>query len=85
MLLISYANFFSKSTFFNKNSLRNTNRLSNVLDPELDPGSKLFVKFMSRQQKSPLTGKELIDQLLLNLFLRKRVMKHYPVDFYQVC
>ena len=42
-----------------KNSFWNTIRVSNSLDPD---GSKVFAKVISRRQKLPLAGKELMVQ-----------------------
>ena len=62
MLLLSSANFFFQKYFF-KNSFRSTNRVSNGWDPVKDAcrtlsGSKLFVKVISRRQKSVLISED---------------------------
>ena len=68
MLLLSSADFFSKLTF-SKNSFRNAIGSSNNLDPDqdrlsvgLDLGPNCSPRlYSSRQQKSPLARKELMQ------------------------
>ena len=59
--------FFSKIHFFKKKSFRNTIRVSKEFGSRSGPtfcrawsGSKLFAKVISRWQKSPIVGKELM-------------------------
>ena len=57
MLLLSFADFFSK-TAFPKDSFKNSFRMSNSLDP-VGPGQSpnCFAKVFSRPQKSSLAKK----------------------------
>ena len=62
MFLLSFADFYSKSTLnFSKNSFRNPTRVSDGLDPDQDQhsvGPDLGPSCFQRQ-KSPLAWKEL--------------------------
>ena len=73
-------------------SFRNTTRVSNSLDPDQDRrsvgpdlGQKLFAKFISRRQKSPLARKELI-KIIFRLNVDSPPFTYFPYgEIFNIC
>ena len=70
----------------------NANRVSNGLDSDHDRrsvgpdvGQKLFAKFISRRQKSPLTRKELI-KIIFRLNVDSAPFTYFPYgEIFNIC